>query len=83
MSDHGGKRSGAGRKEGSQNKFSLSIKESVLDTFKALGGVEHMTEWARENTTEFYKIAARLIPNEMSHSGEINSTVTFLIKDAD
>jgi hypothetical protein len=37
--------------------------------FENIGGVEHLTEWAKANPTEFYKIAARLIPQEMQHFG--------------
>ena len=55
-----------GRKKGTQNKFTLSVKDSVLKTFGNLGGVKHMTTWAKENPTEFYKIAAKLIPTEIT-----------------
>jgi hypothetical protein len=60
----------AGRPKGSQNKISLRIKEAIIETFAALGGVSHMTQWARENPSEFYRLAARLVPTEMALSGE-------------
>jgi len=51
-----------GRKKGTTNKVSLSLKQAVLETFEKLGGVQHMATWAKENPSEFYRIAARLVP---------------------
>jgi len=51
-----------GRKRGTPNRVTLSVKQAVLDTFSALGGAKHMTKWARKNPSEFYRIAAKLVP---------------------
>jgi hypothetical protein len=61
-----GSRKTGGRQPGTPNKISLTVKQAIIDTFAALGGVKHMETWARKRPTEFYKIAARLIPVEMS-----------------
>ena len=58
-----------GRKKGSRNKITATIKESVLQVFEALDGIDGMAAWARENRTEFYRIAARLIPTEQQITG--------------
>ncbi len=55
-----------GRKAGTPNKISLSVKESVLKTFVAIGGDKTMAQWAKENQTEFYKIFSKLLPTEVS-----------------
>ena len=55
-----------GRKKGTPNKLTLSVKEAVLETFQNLGGIDHMTEWAQENPTDFYRIAAKLIPQQIN-----------------
>lgn len=55
---------GPGRPKGSLNKVSAQVKENVLHVFDQMGGVRKMTEWAQENTTEFYRIYARLLPTE-------------------
>lgn len=65
MANHGGKRNGAGRKPGVPNKITLSVKEAVLETFQNLGGVKHMTKWAKDNPSDFYRIAAKLIPQQI------------------
>jgi hypothetical protein len=55
-----------GREAGTPNKITTSIKEAVLETFLNLGGVSHMTSWAKETPTDFYRIAAKLIPQQIS-----------------
>jgi hypothetical protein len=59
-----GKKTG-GRKKGTQNRHTIVVKDAVLETLANLGGAEGMTRWARRNRTQFYRIAARLIPQEM------------------
>jgi hypothetical protein len=56
----------AGRKKGSSNKVTKAFKEAILSAFNEIGGEEKLAEWAKENQTEFYKICARLIPQEVS-----------------
>ena len=63
-----GQKSG-GRKAGTPNKFTVSMKASVLAVFNTIGADDAFAGWARENQTEFYKIAARLIPTELVGSG--------------
>lgn len=58
-----------GRKAGTPNKISLSVKESVLKTYAAIGGDAQMAVWAQENQTEFYKIFAKLLPTEVTGEG--------------
>lgn len=57
-----------GRVAGTQNKLSITVKQSVLDTYvKLQGSDKHSLEkWAEKNLTEFYKIASKLIPTEVT-----------------
>lgn len=57
---------GPGRPKGLQNKFTRGAKEAFALAFEGVGGVERLTEWARENLTDFYKLYARLIPVELN-----------------
>ena len=41
---HGGKRENAGRKPGSVNKMSMTVKQNVINVFDKIGGEEHMTQ---------------------------------------
>lgn len=60
---------GKGRRKGSQNKVTRAFKEAVLLAFHELEGVDGLVTWGRANRTEFYKIAARLIPHEVVGPG--------------
>jgi len=66
------KRQGRGRPKGSPNKVHASMKQAIADVFEQLGGTQRMVKWALEDPkhlTEFYKLAARLIPVETQVSG--------------
>lgn len=68
-----------GRKKGTQNKFTKSFKDAVLEAFGRLGGVDHLSEWAQRNQSDFYRLAGRLIPTEVQGDPEkpISVNVTF------
>ena len=51
-----------GRKAGTPNKLTSTIKSAFKDAFDELGGVHALVGWARQNETEFYKLASKLIP---------------------
>src|SRR4051812_40778050 len=57
-----GSRKTGGRQHGTPNKITLTLKQAVLETFEKLGGAKHMTGWAEKFPSDFYRIAARLIP---------------------
>ena len=61
---------GKGRPKGSANKLTVAFKQAVLNVYNGLGGDEAMQKWASANKTDFYKIAARLIPHEVIGAGE-------------
>lgn len=51
-----------GRKKGTPNRVSASVKLSVEQAFEALGGVDELVAWARENRGDFYKLWFKLLP---------------------
>ena len=69
-----GKKTG-GREKGSLNVTSRSMKETVISTLEWLQGQprSNMRAWANENPTQFYQIAAKLIPTEIT--GNIEQTI--------
>jgi hypothetical protein len=60
-----------GRKPGSKNKVSRTVKENVIACFDAIGGISAMTEWAKANPTEFFRLYGRLLPIETQITGEL------------
>lgn len=57
---------GAGRRPGSQNKITISIKAAFAEAFDKLGGADALVRWAQKEPTEFYKLSTKLIPTEMA-----------------
>jgi len=55
-----------GRPPGAQGKFTVAARDAFQRAFDDSGGVESLTEWAKENRGEFYRLFARLIPTEVS-----------------
>ena len=75
-----GKPKTGGRQPGTPNRLTGAFKEAVQIVYNGLGGHEAFLEWARENRTEYYRIASRLIPTEMRQ--DEGRTVTVIIQPA-
>ena len=58
-----------GRKKGTPNKVTSTVKDNVLAVFDKIGGVNQMAVWAQENPTDFYRIYARMLPQESKEDG--------------
>lgn len=58
-----GKKTG-GRKKGTPNKLTRSVKLALDDAFTKIGGVSALVMWGKENPTEFYKLWAKILPVE-------------------
>jgi len=63
-----GKKTG-GRQIGTPNNVTAIFKDAVRTVYTDIGGNTAFAAWAKENPTEFYRIAARLIPTEMASQG--------------
>lgn len=63
-----GKKSGGGSRKGIPNKLTKSVKEAFEIAFNELQSDEksNLLSWAKENTTDFYKLAAKLIPTSVN-----------------
>jgi len=62
-----GHKKATGRGKGTPNKITASVKEAVQLAFEQLqlDPKANLLSWGKENTTEFYKIAAKLIPTDV------------------
>ena len=74
-----GKRKTGGRLPGVTNKFTGAFRDAVQVVYNGLGGHIAFLEWAKENRTEYYRIAARLIPGEMQE-GDRAGTLTVIVQ---
>lgn len=71
-----------GKKKGTTNMITRTVRETVLAVFNDLQ--EHPTAklsaWAAKEPTEFYKIAAKLIPTEIKATVLTDRVIVNLIK---
>jgi hypothetical protein len=58
-----------GRQSGTPNKLTAAAKDAFSFAFSEIGGAESLADWARANRTEFYKLYARMIPQELTGPG--------------
>jgi len=68
-----------GKVKGTQNKLTRTFKDLLSETIAKLQTDEavNLEAWAKENPTEFYKIAAKLIPTEISGGLDVKTQITF------
>jgi len=64
---------GSGRQPGSVNKNTASIKGAFVEAFDKLGGATALAAWAQDNPTDFYKLASKLIPTELT--GQVKTVI--------
>ncbi len=69
-----GKKTG-GRQVGTPNKVTAIFKDAVRTVYEDIGGHAAFAEWAKEHPTDFYRIAARLIPTETASKEDTNLTI--------
>ena len=67
-----------GRKKGSLNVVTRSVKQALARAFDDLGGVPSLGAWGRENPGDFYRLWGRLVPLDVT-SGEAKLAPTGVI----
>lgn len=71
-----------GKPKGAKNKFTKTVKETVLEVFNTLqeeDGPASLRNWAVDQPTEFYKIAAKLIPTDIKADVKTTSKIALQI----
>lgn len=75
-----GRKTGGGSRKGTPNKITRTVKEAFEAAFRQaqdLPGVK-LEDWMKDNPTDFYKIAAKLIPTELKGEMQHNHAVPSL-----
>lgn len=65
-----------GRPKGTPNKLTTSMRAAFQEAFDGMGGVDALIEWGKKNPGQFYPLASKLIPIDVTTGGE-RITVTF------
>lgn len=63
-----GRKKTGGRKSGSANVVTTSVRETVLKVFQELQADDspvNLKKWATKEPTEFYRMASKLIPTDL------------------
>lgn len=70
-----------GKKKGTKNKLTKTVKETVLNTFNELQDdpKANILAWAKKHPGLFYQIAAKLIPTELNNN--IRETIIKVIRE--
>lgn len=55
-----------GRQKGTPNRVTKTAREAFMFAAEKIGGAERLARWAEQNETEFFKLYARLIPQEVT-----------------
>lgn len=78
-----GKEKTGGRQKGVENKITKTVKETVLIVFNDIQSdpKTNLTAFAKKYPRDFYQIAARLIPTEIT--GELKQRFVVSVKKAD
>ena len=78
------RRRGPGRPRGKPNNSTILMRTAISAVFEDLqashggeGRYPHFLEWAKENPTEFYKIAARKVPIQIEANSRTVGLVVF------
>jgi hypothetical protein len=69
---------GKGRPKGAPNKTTKAAREAFEFAFQQIGGAKQLAAWAEDNQTEFFKLYARLVPQEVD--GNLAGKLTVEIK---
>ena len=73
-----------GKPKGATNKLTRTVKETVLAAFEELQSdpKANIITWGKSNPRDFYAIAAKLIPTEVSANLALTGVKTILIEPA-
>jgi hypothetical protein len=68
-----------GRQKGTPNKLTKAVKEVFEEAFEGLGGSKAFIKWGKDNQTDFYKLYARLIPQDVNAKHGLTDSLADLL----
>jgi hypothetical protein len=70
---------GPGRKKGVPNKINADLKAMILGALDKAGGVDYLTEQARESPSAFLALIGKVLPTTLQGSGDNGEIAVKLI----
>lgn len=80
---HGGRRDGSGRKSGTPNKVTASVKAAILEAFEKLGGVDYLVKVGQEDPKTFLALVGKVLPTQIEPSEETSGelVISWIMND--
>lgn len=70
---------GPGRPKGIPNKNTTALKDMIMAALSGAGGVQYLTEQAKENPKAFLSLVGRVLPLQVT--GENGGAMTVIVRD--
>lgn len=70
-----------GRRKGTPNKLTATVKEAIEIAFHEVGGVSYLVEMAREEPKAFLTLLAKVIPQQLATVSAAPEDVTKALVD--
>jgi len=67
-----------GRQKGTPNKMTLTVKQSVLDAFDQVGGVDYLINIASDDPKTFCAMLAKIIPSDVN--ADLKASGEFVVR---
>jgi len=66
-----------GRQKGVTNKTTRVVRDALTEAFEALqnDSTANLISWGKANPTQFYQLAAKLIPTQLSNDSDNPLTI--------
>lgn len=66
---------GMGRKKGSVNKITKTIKEAIEVSFIQVGGAEYLAQMAVDQPVAYMTLLGKIIPQQLEHTGKDGAAI--------
>lgn len=70
---------GSGRKKGSQNKITATIKEAIEQSFNQVGGAAYLVKMATEQPQAYMTLLGKVLPTQVNLKTNEPIAVTFKV----
>jgi len=63
-----------GRQKGTPNKINKDLREAIIESFYAVGGVDYLVIQAKENPGPYMSLLGKSLPKDVNNNVTLNKT---------
>ncbi len=78
----GERTAGSGRKPGTPNKLTLTVRDALKEAFHRVGGTDALVKLHATNPEAFFALVGKLIPTEIVADVNVNMQFTAILIEA-